>query len=536
MRSPSLTATGLLALALAIPTAFAVQAPFNLQNDPLAFASTSSADPVNFAGQKVIRFSTETDAQHKKLLEQAHALALDVWGAKLGAACGAESQAAFGCVDIRMASGTADEDPFRASTSADEIMAQLMQPFQSNLRSKTLIEDLDQLLHEESSIAESSMKSAGKAQDWHKQYHNLEEIEAYMSMLEKSYPGHVRVEEIGKTSEGRSILALKLGEGLPSQPPPPPPQDPQPPTPPPSSNITSLAPKTGILITAGQHAREWISTSTSLFFASDLLHAALGPPANVTTMKKKKSRKGRKKNTWTRSSALTVLKTFTITIVPVSNPDGYTYSWTKNRMWRKNRQPNKFPSGLFCKGVDLNRNYGYAFASSSAFASPCSEMYPGTTPFSSAETTAIGRYLQAEENNVRAYFDLHSYGQLMMYPFSYDCSQPVADEEDLLELALGAVSAVKKVHGRHFSAGKVCAVYAEGGGNSIDWSYASDTPVPGEGLEEGEKRKVKWSFSVELRDGGTYGFLLPAKQIKPAGEEVSAALRYMLDFIGKKQH
>ncbi|GAC95726.1 zinc carboxypeptidase A [Pseudozyma hubeiensis SY62] len=532
MRSPSLTATGLLALALAIPTTVAVQAPFNLQYDPLAFASTSSVDPVHFAGQKVIRFSTENDAQHKKLLEQAHALALDVWGAKLGAACGADSQSAFGCVDIRMASGTADEDPFRALASADEIMAQLMQPFQENLRSKTLIEDLDQLLQEQSRSAEASIQSGGKARDWHKQYHNLEEIEAYMSMLENSYPGHVRVEEIGKTHEGRSILALKLGQGLPTQPPPSPPQDPQPQPPPPPSNITSLAPKTGILITAGQHAREWISTSTSLFFASDLLHAALGPPANVTTMKKKKSRKGRKKNTWTRSSALAVLKTFTITIIPVSNPDGYTYSWTKNRMWRKNRQPNKFPSGLFCKGVDLNRNYGFAFASS-ALASPCSEMYPGTTPFSSAETTAIGRYLQAEENNVRAYFDLHSYGQLMMYPFSYDCSQPVADEEDLLELALGAVSAVKKVHGRQFSAGKVCAVYAEGGGNSIDWSYASSEPVPG---TEAEKRRVKWSFSVELRDGGTYGFLLPPKQIIPAGEEVSAGLRYMLDFIGKKEH
>ena len=58
--------------------------------------------------------------------------------------------------------------------------------------------------------------------------------------------------------------------------------------------------------------------------------------------------------------------------VPVVNPDGYEvilkkevmylfqiddffqYTWTTNRLWRKNRHPTP---GSACTGVDLNRNY-----------------------------------------------------------------------------------------------------------------------------------------------------------------------------------
>lgn len=48
-------------------------------------------------------------------------------------------------------------------------------------------------------------------------------------------------------------------------------------------------------------------------------------------------------------------------IVPVANPDGYEFSHTSNRMWRKNR----FPSSILCTGVDLNRNFEYMWASGS---------------------------------------------------------------------------------------------------------------------------------------------------------------------------
>ena len=39
-------------------------------------------------------------------------------------------------------------------------------------------------------------------------------------------------------------------------------------------------------------------------------------------------------------------------IAPLLNPDGYQYSRTEDRMWRKNRRK---VSGSACRGVDLNR-------------------------------------------------------------------------------------------------------------------------------------------------------------------------------------
>ena len=45
-------------------------------------------------------------------------------------------------------------------------------------------------------------------------------------------------------------------------------------------------------------------------------------------------------------------------IHPVVNPDGYDYTWTDNRMWRKTRRPNE---GSDCVGTDGNRNFDRGF-------------------------------------------------------------------------------------------------------------------------------------------------------------------------------
>ena len=39
---------------------------------------------------------------------------------------------------------------------------------------------------------------------------------------------------------------------------------------------------------------------------------------------------------------------------------------------------------------------------------------------------------------------------------------------------------------------------------------------------------VKYSFSVELRDTGRYGFLLPKEQIIPTGEETFEGLKALV--------
>lgn len=108
-----------------------------------------------------------------------------------------------------------------------------------------------------------------------------------------------------------------------------------------------------------------------------------------------------------------------IHFVPVINPDGYVYNQTQNPggggTWRKNRRPN----GLF-NGVDLNRNYGYAFGydelgSSSLGVHP---WYRGDSAFSEPESRAMRDFILAHD--FRLAMNWHAYGNYLIYPWNYE--------------------------------------------------------------------------------------------------------------------
>ena len=54
-------------------------------------------------------------------------------------------------------------------------------------------------------------------------------------------------------------------------------------------------------------------------------------------------------------------------------------------------------------------------------------------------------------------------------------------------------------------------------GSSVDWTYGAE--------------KIKYSYGVELRDTGKYGFLLPADQIIPSGKETLEALKALCTYV-----
>lgn len=66
-------------------------------------------------------------------------------------------------------------------------------------------------------------------------------------------------------------------------------------------------------------------------------------------------------------------------------------------------------------GVDLNRNYNWAFAKDNEGSSgdPCAEDYRGPHPFSEPETRAIRDFL-VNHDQVKFAINFHAYGNLMI--------------------------------------------------------------------------------------------------------------------------
>lgn len=81
-----------------------------------------------------------------------------------------------------------------------------------------------------------------------------------------------------------------------------------------------------IFIEAGIHAREWIAPATATYLLDQLLRS--NDPV-----------------------IMDMAQNIDWYIVPITNPDGYEYTHTMNRNWRKSRSP----VSLVCYGVDQNR-------------------------------------------------------------------------------------------------------------------------------------------------------------------------------------
>lgn len=76
----------------------------------------------------------------------------------------------------------------------------------------------------------------------------------------------------------------------------------------------------------------------------------------------------------------------------------YEYTFTRDRLWRKNRRR---AIGSSCTGVDLNRNFGYRWGGMGTSKDPCREIYAGSGPFSEPETKAIRNFFEASAANFK---------------------------------------------------------------------------------------------------------------------------------------
>ncbi|XP_068141012.1 zinc carboxypeptidase A 1 [Drosophila tropicalis] len=294
------------------------------------------------------------------------------------------------------------------------------------------------------------------------EYHELNDTYQWLQNTAGKYPNVASVFKAGESYEGRDLLGLRIdhkGEGD----------------------------RQAIFLEAGMHAREWISPATSTFFINELL-------------------------TSQNPDIINLAKSYVWYILPHANPDGYVYTHSTNRLWRKTRSP----QANNCYGTDPNRNWAFHWREVGASDEPCSESYAGPKAFSEKETETLAQYLQALPEPVFMYLSLHSFSQLLLYPYGHTSSLP-ENHKELEYIFRAAVQGMKRRFGTRYTGGNVYDAIYPAAGSSMDWAYGV--------------LKVKYSFCYELRPSGYSfwtGFRLPASQIIPTGQETTDALVEMI--------
>ncbi|CDK27111.1 unnamed protein product [Kuraishia capsulata CBS 1993] len=343
------------------------------------------------------------------------------------------------------------------------------------LQLEFLIGDLAQTVYESYPAEMDVSEDVGSSVDlFFRKYRDLHTIYSWFDLLVETYPDILELVWIGQTFEGRDLKALRV-----------------------SSHKEGSEDVKTIVITAGVHAREWISTSSACYIIYKLIedYESGGRDAHY------------------------YLDNLDFLFIPVTNPDGYEYSWHSDRLWRKNRQETYHPR---CWGIDIDHSFDFHFQKSDDL--PCGEDYSGEEAFESLESRIINQYLNEtkHQHSIHGYIDLHSYAQEVLYPYAFSCSQMPRDEENLLELAYGLSKAIRLSSGKSYGVLSACQdkgadfLPALGSGSALDYMYHN---------------RAYWAFQLKLRDSGNHGFLLPSRYIGPVGEEIYSAIKYFSAFV-----
>ena len=312
------------------------------------------------------------------------------------------------------------------------------------------------------------LRAGGGPRGWFDDFKNLDAINAYLNTLAANNPDIAEVVNLGSSIQGRPIYGLRIA----------------------NDNYGQPACKTSVLYNACQHAREWISPMVAMY-AADRLLAEYGTVQSITDL----------------------IDRSEILIVPVSNPDGYLYTWTNDRYWRKNRRNN----GGGSYGVDLNRNWGYQWGlNNGSSGDPNSDVYRGAAPFSEPETQAL-RDWSLSRPRLAMQSDIHSYGEYILWPWGYTGAQP-PHASTFTSLGNEIDQIVRAVHGRNYSQGQCYNILYAVSGSAIDWFLGGVDTI---------------NFSFELRG---WDFVLPASEIIPNSEEVYPALVRMAEWGLESRH
>ncbi|MFD5931228.1 M14 family metallopeptidase [Streptomyces sp. NPDC060333] len=222
-------------------------------------------------------------------------------------------------------------------------------------------------------------------------YHNYAEANAEIDQRIAQYPGIMSKKVIGKSYQGRDLIAIKI-----------------------SDNVATDEAEPEVLFTHHQHAREHLTVEMALYLLAEF-GSKYGTDSRVTN-----AVNGRE-----------------IWIIPDLNPDGgeYDIATGSYRSWRKNRQPN---SGSSYVGTDLNRNWDYKWGCcGGSSGSKSSETYRGAAASSAPEVKVVSDFVRSRivggKQQIKAAIDFHTYSELVLWPFgwTYNDTAPGLNADDL---------------------------------------------------------------------------------------------------------
>ncbi|XP_070578851.1 carboxypeptidase A4-like isoform X2 [Ptychodera flava] len=236
-----------------------------------------------------------------------------------------------------------------------------------------LIEDIQQLI--DAQYHATSFAKPAESKFDYSRYHTYYEIDRWIQDTAAEYPQLTKVFSIGHSYEQRIMRVLKVGSSWQET-------------------------KPALWIQSGIHAREWISPATNIWMTNQLLKR-YGNDQEITDL----------------------LDTFDFYILLITNPDGYEFTWTNNRLWRKTRSRNYNST---CYGTDANRNWPYQWGGIGASPYPCSETYRGQHPLSEIEVANVVDFItkQGKIQDFVLIMDIHSYSQMWLNPWGHTKKHP----------------------------------------------------------------------------------------------------------------
>ena len=249
------------------------------------------------------------------------------------------------------------------------------------------------------------------------QYKTPDEIEKILNDYHAKYPTLTQLKEVGKSLQGRSIWAIKISS---------------------NANV-HMNNKPVILFNGMHHAREVMGPEVALDIIQTLLEGY---------------GKDNKATHWVDANEIWVM--------PMFNVDGNNIVWTNDSMWRKNARGNY--------GVDINRNYPYAWGScNGSSGSKSAQDYRGPSAASEPETNVMMNLVK----EIRPVFDIsyHSYSELVIYPMGCDGKRTQnADVVEGIGKKMGSLL--------NYTAGTAWETLYSVDGGDIDWMYAEYQVIP----------------------------------------------------------